>query len=147
MPELWTFDEIVTPSQQQKIKVAHNELPEDCRSSPAAPDELAAFEQKFGPIPQDYRWYLANCGGGVIGSEWIDSIEDLPATHRKVREAQRRGFYRVAHFFPLGWDGGGNPYGYDLDTGRIVTEDHDFGGIHEVAADFYDLVCSKGLVR
>ena len=94
-----------------------------------------------------YRWYLAACGGGLIGSEWIDSIEDLPVTHRKVREAQRRGFYRIAHFFPLGWDGAGNPYGYDLDTGRIVTEDHDFGGIHELAPDFFGLLCAKGLVR
>jgi hypothetical protein len=137
----------VTPSQQQQIKDAHCELPEDCRREPASPADLAAFESEFGAIPTDYRWYLAECGGGVIGSDWIDSIEELAATHRKVREGQRRGCYRIARFFALGRDGFGNVYGYDLETGHIVMEDHNFGGVHELAGDLYDLVCKKGLVR
>jgi hypothetical protein len=108
---------------------------------------LEAFEAEFGAIPGDYRWYLAECGGGVIGSEWIDGIEELAVTHRKIREGQRRGFYRIARFFPLGWDGFGNAYGYDLETGHIVMEDHNFGGVHEMAMDLYDLVTKKGLLR
>jgi hypothetical protein len=137
----------VTPSQEQQIKDAHFELPENCRRRRASPEELAAFENEFGAIPADYRWYLVECGGGVIGSEWIDGIGELAATHRKVREAQRRGFYRIAQFFPLGWDGFGNAYGYDLQTGRIVMEDHNFGGVHEIATGLYELICKKGLVR
>ena len=137
----------MTPSQQRQIKEAHLELPKDCRRTPALQEDLAAFEKEFGPIPADYRWYLAECGGGVIGSEWIDGIEELAATHRKVREGQTRGFYRIARFFPLGWDGFGNAYGYNLDTGHIVTEEHNLGGVHEVASDLYDLCCKKGLVR
>jgi hypothetical protein len=137
----------MTPFQQAQIKKAHFELPQDCRSEPASAEDLAAFEEKCGTIPPDYRWYLSDCGGGVIGSEWIDDIDELAYTHRKVRAGQCRGFYRIPHFFPLGWDGAGNPYGYDLDTGKIVTEDHDFGGIHEVAADFYELLSKKGLIR
>lgn len=137
----------MTPSQQQQIKKAHLELPEDCRHEPALPEELAAFEEEFGPIPVDYRWYLAECGGGVIGSEWIDNIEELPTTHRKVRDGQKRGFYRISHFFPMGWDGFGNAYGYDLDTNHIVMEDHNFGGVHELASGFFELLCKKGLIR
>ena len=137
----------MTPSEQQQIRGAHYELPEDCRKDPASPEGLAAFESEFGPIPADYRWYLAECGGGVIGSEWIDGIEELAATHKKVREGQNRGFYRISHFFPVGWDGFGNVYGYDLGTGHIIMEDHNFGGVHEIASGLYDLVCKKGLVR
>jgi len=122
-------------------------LPEGCRSAPASEESLAAFEAQFGAIPPDYRWYLATCGGGVIGSEWIDDIEELPKTHRKVREGQQQEFYTLREFFPVGWDGGGNPYGFDLTSGRIITEDHDFGGIHEVAEGFYALLRKKGLLQ
>jgi hypothetical protein len=137
----------MTPAQKQRIKDAHFELPETCRRRPVLAEDFAAFEKEFGDIPPDYRWYLAECGGGVIGPEWIDGIEELAATHRKVREGRRRGFYTILHFFALGWDGAGNPYGYDLDSGRIVTEDHNFGGIHELATDFYSLLCKKGLIK
>ena len=37
--------------------------------------------------------------------------------------------------FIVGWDGFGNPMGID-EKGRLVKEDHNFGGIHEVAASF-----------
>lgn len=50
-------------------------------------------------------------------------------------------------FFAIGWDGGGNQYGFDLKSGRIVPEDHDFGRIHEVASDFSDLLTQKGLLK
>ena len=58
----------MTPSEEQQIRDAHYELPEDCRRDPARPEDLVAFEREFGPIPAEYRWYLAECGGGVIGS-------------------------------------------------------------------------------
>src|ERR1043166_8587176 len=61
---LYKFNISVTTSQQQQIKDAHYELPQDCRAEPASPEDLAAFESEFGVIPADYRWYLAECGGG-----------------------------------------------------------------------------------
>lgn len=138
----------MTQAQQAKILQAHSALPESCRYSPATEEGLAIFESAHGTIPRDYRWYLATCGGGVIGCEWIDSLEELWETHRRVNEARAKGFYsRLGDYFPIGWDGGGSTYGFDLKTGRIMTEDHDFGGIHEVAVDFYDLLCKKGLLR
>jgi hypothetical protein len=141
------FDDNMTPVQQQQIVVAHSALPQGCRCAPASEEALAAFEVQFGPVPPDYRWYLAVCGGGVIGSEWIACIKELPETHRRVREGQQNEFYTLLDFFPVGWDGGGNPYGFDLQSGRIVIEDHDFGGIHEVAENFYALLAKKGLLK
>ena len=136
----------MTPSEQQQIKYAHYSLPNHCRRDPASPEQLAAFETEFGPIPTDYRWYLAECGGGVIGSERIDGIKELASTHRKVRQAQTRGFYPIPRFFPLGWDGFGNVYGYNLETGHIIMQDHNFGGIHELADGLYALIRKKGLL-
>jgi hypothetical protein len=136
----------MTSAQKQKILEAHNALPDGCRYAPVSEEALLAFEARCGSIPADYRWYLRECGGGVIGSEWIDGIKELPETHRRVREGQQRGFYTLRDFFPIGWDGGANPYGFDLNSGRIVMEDHDVGGIHEVASDFLDLLGKKGLL-
>jgi len=42
--------------------------------------------------------------------------------------------------FVIGWDGFGNPYGIDAATGRILVEDHNFGGIHEMAASFAEFL-------
>ena len=66
----------MNPEEERKVKLAHDALPEGCRSDPATEEQLAKFEAQFEPIPLDYRWYLLNCGGGVIGSEWIDGIDD-----------------------------------------------------------------------
>lgn len=38
--------------------------------------------------------------------------------------------------FVIGWDGGGNPFGIHIESGRIIVEDHDFGGIHDMAKSF-----------
>lgn len=132
----------MTQTERDQIFSAHWELPPGCRHTPATEDQIRDFEAKFGPIPDDYRWYLIACGGGVIGSEWVDGIDALPVTYRNVQV----GGYTIPNFFPIGWDGGGNPFGYDTSTGLILSEDHDFGGIHEEAKDFYGLLLAKGLI-
>jgi hypothetical protein len=111
---------------------------------PAAEAELQAFEAEFGPIPPDFRWFLAACGGGPVGSEWVDSIEKLPATHRKFRaEYGPPSGWSLADVFVIGWDGWGNPYGIHIPSGRILVEDHN-GGIHEIATSFASFL-AKGL--
>ena len=42
----------------------------------------------------------------------------------------------MADVFVIGWDGAGNPFGIDRATGRVLVEDHNFGGIHEMAESF-----------
>lgn len=45
----------------------------------------------------------------------------------------------------IGWDGFGNPFGIEASSGRILVEDHNFGGIHEMADSLLALL-SKGLL-
>jgi len=115
-----------------KIVGIHVKLPSDCRSDPASLDSINAFEKEYGTIPEQYRWYLHECGGGVVGSEWVDDIENLKKSHRKFREEEGDMIYS----FIFGWDGGGNPLLIDRESGRVFTRDHDFGGTHAIAESF-----------
>lgn len=137
---------MLSPLQKEKIRKAHFELPAECRNLPASEPDLLRFEQEFeATIPEDYRWYLSECGGGVIGREWIDGIEQLAESHRRFREGAKGGLYSLENFFIVGWDGSGNPCGFDLENGKILTEDHDFGGIHVMANCFFSLLERVGL--
>jgi hypothetical protein len=98
---------------------------------------VTAFESDFEPIPDDYRWFLPECGGGTVGSEWVNGIAELPDTHRKFRaESARENGWSMRGVFVIGWDGSGNPFGIETSTGKILVEDHDFGGVHEMAESF-----------
>lgn len=110
---------------------------EELNSPPATEDQFLEFERGFGPIPEDFRWFLAHCGGGVVGSEWIDDIRQLPDSHRKFRAelGATRG-WRMSEVFVIGWDGAGNPIAIDRTTGEVLIENHDFGGIHRLADSF-----------
>ena len=121
-------------------------LPDSCRSAPATHEELAAFEREYGPIPPTYRRFLETFGGGVVGHQWLDSIAELPASHRKF-EAERKaeGGWTMEAVFIIGWDGSGNPLGLHLHTGELLVEDHDFGGIHRVA-DSFEAFLAAGLL-
>jgi hypothetical protein len=124
------------------IITAYKQLPDSCRYNPASEVRLQDFEQEFGAIPGDYRWFLANCGGGVCGSEWIDGIEQLFMTHRKYRAESNPGGWTMRDVFIIGWDGAGNPYGIHQDSGRLLVEDHDFGGTHEWAESLAAYLCN-----
>jgi hypothetical protein len=62
---------------KHKVLKAYTELPDGMEHPPAKPERLNRFEEVFGPIPDEYRWYLLECGGGIVGSEWVDSIDEL----------------------------------------------------------------------
>jgi hypothetical protein len=47
--------------------------------------------------------------------------------------------------FVIGWDGAGNPFGIETATGKILVEDHNFGGIHEMASSF-EAFLERGLL-
>ena len=128
------------------VRNAHAALPDDCRRAPATERQLREFEATFGPIPTDYRWYLAECGGGVIGSAWVDGITELPASHRKFRAESGVGGWSMRDVFVVGWDGRGNPFGIQQSTGKLLVEDHDFGAVHEMAESF-EAFLSRGLLR
>ena len=126
-----------------RVFQAHHELPQDCKYSPATEDELSEFEKVYGDIPSDFRWFLKACGGGVIGSEWVDGIKQLSQTHRKY--AGESSQWKLERVFVIGWDGAGNPYGIEDGMGRVLVADHNFGGLHEIAPSFGALL-EKGLL-
>ena len=99
--------------------------------------ELADFEARYCSIPADFRWFLAECGGGSVGSEWVDDITELPHSHDKFRrEAAHPNGWTMCDVFVIGWDGAGNPFGIHTPTNELRVEDHNFGGVHRMAESF-----------
>jgi hypothetical protein len=119
---------------KRQIEAHVEALPENLREEPATEQQIQEFESVHGPIPEDFRWFLLNCGSGIFGAERVDGILALGRSHKKFRvEASRPHGWTLSNFFLLGWDGSGNPFGIELATGQIVVEDHNFGGIHGIA--------------
>lgn len=109
----------------------------------ATQTDLERFEEEHGPIPPEFRWFLTECGGGVVGAEWVDGIDLLGKTHTKFKaESGGRG-WTMTGVFVIGWDGAGNPYGIDARTGAIHVEDHNFGGIHVMASSFGEFLSRR----
>jgi hypothetical protein len=121
---------------RQAILTAWRSLPEEVRHEPATEEQLRRFERSFGIIPPEFRWFLAECGGGPVGSEWIDSIDDLPASHRKFRTESGPPGWTMKGVFIIGWDGVGNPLGILRVSGAVLVEDHNFGGVQALAGSF-----------
>lgn len=122
---------------RQALLAAWHNCPEEDRHPPTTEAELRAFEAEFGPIPSDFREYLAVCGGVVGGpSEWIDGIAELRESHRMFREQSAPGGWTMRGVFIIGGDGAGNPFGIEESSGRVLVEDHNFGGIHQMAESF-----------
>ena len=125
---------------------AFSALPDGCKYDAATEAELEGFESTFGTIPDDFRWFLIHCGGGTVGREWVDGIDELPNTHRKfIEESKSAHGWTMDGVFVIGWDGAGNPFGIEKVTGRILVEDHNFGRIYEMSPSFEALL-ERGLL-
>src|SRR5947207_5299505 len=62
---------MLSPDAKQKIQDHIAAMPESLRRDPATEQELREFEASYGPIPEDYRWFLLTCGGGHFGAEEV----------------------------------------------------------------------------
>ena len=132
---------------RKAIRDAFQELPEGVRCIPAVEVDLQHFEIKFGRIPADFRWFLSHCGGGTIGAEWIDGITELARSHTKYQDERTApNGWSMQGVFVIGWDGAGNPIGIEKSTGRILVEDHHFGGVHEMAPSLEEFL-KRGLLN
>ncbi len=133
------------PTSRELILKLWSARPDEIRYVPASEDALGFFEKEFGPIPDDFHWFLAVCGGGVVGSEWVDGIEQLAASHRKFRGEKVSGGWK-ANLFLIGWDGAGAPFGIDRESGAIVVEHEGSDGATQQLAPSIEDFLLKGLV-
>lgn len=138
---------MLSPDAKQRIQKHIAAMPESLRREPATEEELREFEAVYGQIPEEYRWFLLTCGGGHFGAEEVDDIVRLARGHAKFRRefGPPRG-WTMRNVFIIGWDGAGNPFGIETTTGRVIVEDHNFGGIHELAPSLEQFML-KGLWR
>jgi len=103
----------------------------DGPASEEAVDKLLAHYQVVNPL---YRNWLIETGGGPIGSDWYDTLAELDESQTSLQN----DLWTISGFV-IGWDGAGNPLVL-CEDGKIITEDHDFGGIHNVAFSFEALL-------
>ncbi|WP_431685822.1 SMI1/KNR4 family protein [Hahella sp. NBU794] len=100
----------------------------------ASKSQIEEFEVACREIPEDYKWFLLNCGGGVIGSEWVDRIDELHSTHIKFdEECATENGWTIGNCFIIGWDGSGSPIAIDPD-GRIIVEWEADSEIYQLAS-------------
>ena len=92
--------------------------------------------KQFNITNESYRNWLIQAGGGPIGSEWFDGINELKQSQEKLKSEP----WSISGFV-IGWDGAGNPIVLSK-NGEVLTEDHNFGGVHKIAASFNDLLIS-----
>lgn len=102
------------------IRQWETEMPADTRYATASEAEVASFELKWGAIPSAYRTFLLQGGGGAVGTEWLDGINQLHASHAKYSKERGRAGWTAAMFL-IGWDGSGAPIGIDP-AGAVVVE-------------------------
>ena len=129
-------------SNAEEILELWSQLPDEVKGRKAPSHELEAFESEYGTIPVDYRWFLRECGGGPVGPDWIDGIGELANTHAKFRSESIVHNGWTSTGFIIGWDGAGNPILID-ETGKVIVEDHNFGGIHELSSSFRSFLLAR----
>lgn len=126
-----------------ELLLAWKQLPESIRYQPATLPQIDEFESEYGPIPPTYREFLLQFGGGAVGGEWLDGVDQLSTTHAKFRREHGPRGWQLEDAFVIGWDGAGNPLAIDR-TGAVVVEDHNFGGVHQLASSLMAYM-AKGL--
>jgi hypothetical protein len=129
----------ISPEVEARLALAWSGLPSEIRSAPATEAQLDLLEADLGVhVPAGVRWFLLHLGGGVVGSDWIDDVTQLRASHAKF--GRERSAWGLPECFVIGWDGSGNPIAVENGTGRLIVPDHDFGGVHELAPSFEEFL-------
>ena len=103
-------------------------------NGPVPKNEVDSLLNEFGVTEEFYRDWLIETGGGPIGPDWYDGITELRDSQIKLETEP----WSISGFV-IGWDGAGNPMVLQS-TGVIITEDHNFGGVYEVASSFETLL-------
>ena len=127
---------MISPENQKKIVAVWKAREAGLSYPPATDIEIADFIDCCREIPEDYLWFLKNCGGGVVGAEWIDGIDSLHGTHTKFdEECAIPNGYTIKESFVIGWDGAGNPIAISPE-GKLIVQWHDSRTIEMLAPSF-----------
>jgi hypothetical protein len=101
---------------------------------PVSAEAVDEILNQFSITNESYRNWLIHTGGGPIGPNWLDGIDELKRSQEKLKSEPW-----TASGFVIGWDGAGNPIVLN-NIGEIITEDHNFGGIHKLASSFCEFL-------
>lgn len=104
---------------------------------PVTQEAVDSILNFYGVKDKIYRQWLIETGGGPIGSDWYDGIDELSSSQDKLKSES----WNLLGFV-IGWDGAGNPIVLD-NSGTVLTEDHNFGGIHTLARSFDELLAQN----
>ena len=127
--------------QEILIKQSIKDLPTDLLGPKASEQDILSFESQFEVIPETYKWILKNCGKVLLGSDFTDNIQELEISHQKFKEESSiENGWTMKDVFIIGWDGAGNPFGIEKETGRILIEYMGEGEVTVLANSIEELI-------
>jgi len=105
--------------------------------------DVLELEQAVGfKLPADYKQFVREFGGGIVGAFSIyglraaDAMSDDESSALEVSERFRDdGWQGVDRWLIVSSDHSGNPVGIDQ-NGVVWISDHDTGSINKLAEDF-----------
>jgi len=128
--------------QQNHILAIWSQKSDGTISPKASLNSIAEFEETHKSIPSEFKWFLLNCGGGTVGPEWVEGIDELFCIHQKYHEeCNIPNGYSYPNFFIIGWDGSGSPILID-NEGKVVAE-HPGEPLATLANSFAEWVISS----
>lgn len=122
-------------------------------AGPASSAEIQSASAALGmPFPDDYREFLSECGGGIVGPCSIYGVRPVDAMGRDWSVVAMTEAYRsqrwpgVEEWLIVSSDHGGNPIGVGRD-GQVWISDHDLGVVEVLAVDFEEFLRTRCLGR
>jgi hypothetical protein len=137
---------VVKASTHRRLETLAKGSP-DVFGGPVPESEVARAERRLkAKFPADYREFVLRYGGAQLGHLFVCGLrptelggpEDLVTTLSERFRSQLLPPF--ASMVVVAADQGGNPIGFLPPRRAVVTHDHDFGGRHEVAADFEEFL-------
>lgn len=129
----------------EKLKEMKEMIPEAFGKKASEQEIIEAEKQLGGRLPEEYRDFLKEIGGGGVGGAIIMGLSSalfVPTQSIVTASIQfRRKFLEYKDLIVIGIDGSGNFIGFSLGTDKtIFTHDHNFGGYLKIADNFNDYV-------
>ena len=72
-----TMHDMNLEKNRSKIQTAYKVSPFTKGTCPEPEDAVKRFENRYTPIPAEYRWLLLNFGGCYLAEPWIFTLKEL----------------------------------------------------------------------